>query len=124
MGELDLVQKVACADLLLGTFGVTPQALMTMQNKIHEGLAMRVPVINGDSPVMRDVLSQGETIYLCERENPASLADAIRTLQRDPELRAKIASQGYEFYQNHLSFRHLSVVLVSYLKEILEQEKS
>jgi glycosyltransferase involved in cell wall biosynthesis len=102
-----LVKRIDAADIILGTFGVTPQALLTMQNKIHEGLAMGKPIINGISPVMCRTLQHGKTIYLCERENPQSLADAILTLRDNVELREKIARQGYAFYLQHLSFDQL-----------------
>jgi glycosyltransferase involved in cell wall biosynthesis len=50
--KTELVQRMAQADVILGTFGTTPQSLMTVQNKIYEGLAMAKPVITGDSPAI------------------------------------------------------------------------
>ena len=111
MEETTLVQHIAKADICLGTFGSTPQSLLTMQNKIHEGMAMAKPVVNGDSPVMRNALQHGENIFLCERENPEALANAILTLRNQPELRSHIAHQGYKTYQANFSLdiigRHL-----------------
>jgi glycosyltransferase involved in cell wall biosynthesis len=114
----ELVQRAACADVILGTFGVTPQALMTMQHKIHEGLAMAKPVINGESPVISSTLQHGETIYLCQRQNPPALADAILTLRADQQLRLRLARQGYEFYQANLTFEIIGRKLAGYLEEL------
>lgn len=114
-----LIAEVGQSDLCLGTFGKTPQALMTMQNKIHECLAMAKPLINGDSPVMRALFEHGEQIYLCPREDPQALAQAIVALKGNRELRAKLARQGYSYYQEHLSFDRLSQQLLAYLKEIV-----
>jgi glycosyltransferase involved in cell wall biosynthesis len=114
----ELVQRAACVDVILGTFGVTPQALMTMQHKIHEGLAMAKPVINGESPVMSSTLQHGETIYLCERQNPRALADGILTLRDDKQLRLRLARQGHEFYQANLTFEIIGRKLAGYLEEL------
>jgi len=119
----ELVQRVACADVILGTFGITPQALMTMQHKIHEALAMAKPIINGESPVMRSTLQHGETIYLCERQNPRALADAILALRDDPRLRSQLSKQGYTFYQENLTLEQTGEKLTGFLEEIVAQKK-
>jgi glycosyltransferase involved in cell wall biosynthesis len=115
-----LVEHIARADAILGTFGNTPQANMTMQNKIHEGLAMAKAVINGDSPVMRQTLRHGEEIYLVPREDACSLADAIIALRIDPVLRDRIARQGHQYYQEHLSFDRIGMLLKKYLLQLRE----
>jgi glycosyltransferase involved in cell wall biosynthesis len=115
----DLVQHVADSDLNLGSFGSTPQALMTMQNKVHESLAMGKAMVNGDSPVMRALLEHGKQIYLCERENGESLAEAIRAVRSDPELRRRLEQGGYEYYQRYLSMQCLGEQLKGYLEEFL-----
>jgi glycosyltransferase involved in cell wall biosynthesis len=113
-----LTERINATDVILGTFGVTPQALITMQNKIHEGLALAKPIINGDSPVMRSTLQHGETIYLCERESPQSLVEAILFLRENEELRNKLSWQGHDFYCKHLSFEILGRQLKHYLYQI------
>jgi glycosyltransferase involved in cell wall biosynthesis len=96
--KTELVKRVAQADVCLGAFGTTPQSLMTVQNKIYEGLAMAKPVITGYSPAVRHMLTHGEQVYLCERENPIYLAEAIRVLKQDPTLRQSIAEKGHKLY--------------------------
>ncbi len=114
----ELIHKIAESNVILGTFGSTPQALLTMQNKIHEGLAMAKPVINGNSPTMQAILRHKEEIFLCERNDPQALADAIISLCEHPELSARIASQGYAFYQKNLKFDALCKQLCKIVQSI------
>ena len=93
-----LPRRIAEADVCLGVFGMTPQSLMTVQNKIYEALAMRRPLITGESPTVRTALTDGEHVLLCRRQDPRSLAEAILRLKGDPALRARLARQGYERY--------------------------
>lgn len=95
LDQATLVQRVACADVCLGAFGTTPQSLMTIQNKIYEGMAMGKPVITGDSSPVRKTLICDQEVCLCSRADGVSLAAAIRRLYHDPALRKQIASNGY-----------------------------
>jgi glycosyltransferase involved in cell wall biosynthesis len=98
MAQGELLQHVANADVCLGAFGTTPQSLMTIQNKIYEGLAMAKPVITGDGPAVRAALTHGEHVYLCPRADPAALAQAISTLCADPDLRRRLAENGHNLF--------------------------
>jgi glycosyltransferase involved in cell wall biosynthesis len=117
--KAELVKRVAQADVCLGAFGTTLQSLMTVQNKIYEGLAMAKPVITGDSPAVRKVLKHGEYIYLCERENPISLAEAIRILKQNPTLRQGIAEKGYKLYREKFTASALGLQFKCHLGELL-----
>ncbi len=99
MEKDQLKQRMSQADICLGAFGTTPQSLMTVQNKIYEAIAMGKPLISGDSPAIRQVFTQGENIYLCERANGRALAESILTLWKDRPLREKIAQKGYKLYK-------------------------
>lgn len=119
----ELIQHINQADICLGTFGVTPQALITVQNKVYEGIAMAKPVITGDSPAIRQAFLHGENIYLCERANPQSLAEAIHVLADDPDLRQKIADNGYTLFQQRFSIARLGAQFKRHLEEALEQRR-
>lgn len=114
-----LVARVARADVCLGAFGTTPQSLMTVHNKIYEGLAMAKPVITGDSPAVRQVLEHGEHVFLCKRVDAQSLADAVRVLRASPDLRARLAQRGHQLFCEQFDLQHNGQRFASHLRELV-----
>ncbi len=118
MEKSELVKQAQTADILLGTFGATPQSVITVHNKVYEGLAMSKAVITGDSPAVRQVMRHGEHIYLCKRENPQALAEAILELKENPSLRNRLSTQGYALYRERFTTQKLGSQLKQYLAEL------
>ena len=119
LSKEELMKRVSKADICLGVFGTTPQSLMTVQNKIYEGLAMARPVITGDAPAVRQALVHGEHVYLCERANPQALADAVRTLKADPDLRRRLAESGHRLYREKFDLQHNGARYAAHLRELV-----
>lgn len=71
---------IAESDVCLGIFGDTEKAKRVIPNKAFEILAMKRPLITGDSPAVREILINRKNALLCEMANPESLAEAIMTL--------------------------------------------
>lgn len=115
-----LLQHIARADLCLGAFGLTAQSLITVQNKIYEGLAMRKPVITGDGPAVRRVLEHGKHLYLCPRADPAALCSAIQSLKADPTWRTKLAQNGYELFRCKFTIEQTGRRFYQYLAELVK----
>ncbi len=113
-----LMDKLSTADILLGAFGQTKMSVMTIQNKIYEGLALAMPVVTGDSPAVRDYFEHRRNIYLCDRRNPRHLARAILTLKQDPELRNRLAMHGHELFLKNFSINKIGETLKSRLREL------
>lgn len=127
VGWLDkpaLLRQAAEADVCLGVFGTTPQSMMTVQNKIYEGLAMRKPVLSGDSPTVRRALTHGEHVYLCERANPQSLAQAVRALKAEPALRQSLAENGRRIFLEQFDLQHNGARFAAHLRELVERRRS
>ncbi len=114
-----LTQHIARSDLVLGAFGTTQQLLLTNNNKIYEGFAMRKAVVSARTPALPEVLRHGEHLYLCERGDPASLAEAIRKLQSDRELRLRLAENGYRVFCEHFSVAQIGKHTAAHLNELL-----
>lgn len=94
---------IARADLCLGIFGDTIKAKRVIPNKAFEILAMKKPLITGDSPAAREVLTNNRNAVLCEMANPEDLADKVLLLRDNIDLRNKIAEKGYRLYKDHFT---------------------
>jgi len=115
----ELPSRAAAADVCLGAFGTTPQSIMTIQNKIYEGLAMRRPLLTGDSPTVRAALVHGRHAYLVPRDEPQALAEAVLALKRDPALRDRLAQEGYSLYQQRYTPTALGARMLAHLQEVV-----
>ena len=119
MEKHQLIGRINQADVCMGAFGVTPQSLMTVQNKIYETIAMAKPLISGDSPAVRQAFTHGEHIYLCERTSGRAIADAILDLSTDDTLREKIAQNGYKLYKEKYDLLNNGKLFASHLSEVI-----
>ncbi|MEJ5310790.1 MAG: glycosyltransferase family 4 protein [Anaerolineae bacterium] len=120
----ELPAYLADADVCLGAFGDTPQSLMTIQNKVYEGLAMGKPVISGDSPTVRATFTHGEHLYLCPRGDPQALANAILMLYRDPVLTRRLAEAGKQRFQEEFTVQCTGAMFRKHLEEIVLRKTS
>ena len=117
----ELARHLLSADVCLGVFGATQQALYTVPNKIWEGLAMRKAVITGDTPATRDLLTHGQHLYLCEPANPYALAEAILELYEDLALRERLAGQGYEHWRAGFTMKSTGRRFRQHLIEVVRE---
>ena len=61
-----------------------------------EAAACGRPIVTTDTPGCREVVEHGQHGLLVPPRAPAALADALRTLARDPELRLEMGRRGRE----------------------------
>ena len=119
--KTELPRLVAQADVCLGVFGTTTQSMITVHNKIKEGMAMAKPVITGDSPTVRAALTHGEHVWLCRRDDPQSLAESAIRLYRDPDLCKRLSRNGERLIQERYTLQETGRQTKSYLMELLDQ---
>lgn len=84
-----LPERIAAADVFLGIFGDTSKAARVIPNKVFQGMAMGAGIVTRDSPAIRRVLRDGDSVLLVPPADPTALAGAILRL-RDPALRANL----------------------------------
>jgi glycosyltransferase involved in cell wall biosynthesis len=114
-----IAEHIIPADVCLGAFGDSPKARRVVPIKVFVALAMGKPVITGDSPAAREVLSHGTDAILCQMANPQALAQAILFLKRNRSLREKIAEEGYLSFQSKFSSQVIGATVKDYLTEVI-----
>ncbi len=96
-------QYIAQASVCLGIFGDTEKTQIVIPHKAYEALAMGKPLITADTPAARELLTHRENAFLCNPADPKSLAEAIKTLYDDEQLRKQIAENGYKLFKEKCS---------------------
>lgn len=104
--------------LLGGPFGTNEKAGLVIPNKVYESLAMGKPVVVGDSPAIRELLTDKKNCYFVKRGNPKEIALAIRALFDDNRLRNSIARNGRVLFMGKLTTNKIGATL----KDILTND--
>jgi glycosyltransferase involved in cell wall biosynthesis len=104
----ELPDHIQRADICLGIFGTTHKAQRGIPIKVYESLAMKKPVIMGDSPAAREVFTHKVNAILCEMGNPKAIAESILLLKNDKKLRKDIAEAGFRLYQDLFSSKQIA----------------
>ncbi|MEE3233054.1 MAG: glycosyltransferase [Candidatus Latescibacterota bacterium] len=98
-----LTQAMADADVCLGVFGTTPKASRVIPYKIFGALSLGRPIITRDSPAIRELLVDGESVLLCPPGDGSALAKCIERFRNDRELCFRIGEEGKKCYEREAS---------------------
>jgi glycosyltransferase involved in cell wall biosynthesis len=116
-----LPEKMARAHVCLGIFSTGGKAGRVIPNKVFQGLAVGMPVITGDTPASRELLTDGRDAVLVPVGRPEDLARSIRSLKEDAGRREQIAQEGRALFHRRCSRevlgRQLKSLCISVLKE-------
>jgi glycosyltransferase involved in cell wall biosynthesis len=107
------------ATICLGIFGDTEKAQLVIPIKVYEALAMGKPVITSDTPAIRELLTHGNDAFLCHAADSDHLAQAIRTLLTDENLRNKIAANGHRTFLDKCTPEKIGRDIATLCEEIL-----
>lgn len=119
----DLADQMASSDLVLGMFGDTDKAMHCSAFKIVEGMAMKKPVLTGDTPALRELIQDKETGLFCRMADAKDLADKIIELKNNNELMKKIAENGYQFYLDNLTPKKTAGELIKVLNKLINNQE-
>ena len=112
-----LIEYISKSDVCLGVFSSGQKADITIQNKIFESMASKKPIITVKTTALRELLNDGQGVLLCEKNNPEDLAAKILMLKNNPELKNKIAEEGYKLFLEKLTPKKIGQDLVKIVAE-------
>ncbi|MDZ7338626.1 MAG: glycosyltransferase [candidate division KSB1 bacterium] len=120
----ELATYMSRADVCLGIFGDNERVSRVVTNKVIEAIAVGKPLISSRNAPIQELLVDGESVLLCERANPESLAQAILRLKRDPGLRHKIAQGGHKVFLEHCTCHLLGKQLKAIASELVHDRSA
>ncbi|MGQ9475218.1 MAG: glycosyltransferase [Actinomycetota bacterium] len=115
--ESELPDLIASSDICLGGhFSLQPKADRVIPGKIFQFMAVRKPVIAGDSRANRELLEPERHALLVPRGEPLALAEAVYALAGDEGKRKELAENAYRLFIQKCSSAALSVELMAALE--------
>ncbi len=112
------------AGCALGIFGTSDKASRVIPNKAFQALATATPLITAATDGARELLADGRDALLVPPGDSEALAQAIRRLASDPNLRSEIASRGRATYEMHASEAVLGLRWRALLETLVGGERS
>ena len=114
----ELPNYINKADICLGGFGDTRKANMVSMNKLFEYMACGKAIINGDSPAVREILTDGETAIFCVRASAQDLANKIIMLKNDRSLLERISVNARKLFEDKYTPRIIVKKLIEDLSNV------
>ncbi|MFQ6083028.1 MAG: glycosyltransferase [Candidatus Aminicenantia bacterium] len=108
---------IARADICLGIFGQEEKANRVVPNKIFQALAMRKPVITGDTEAIKEFFEHKKHLFLCRAGDASSLASAILELRNNKSLQESIAHNGHCLIQEKFTTIYIGKKVKTIIKE-------
>lgn len=108
---------IAQTDVYLGgPFGESGKAQRVIPNKVFEALAMKKPVIVGDSDAIKELLTDRKDCYIVKHANAKDIAQSVKLLSGNKELRERIGQNGFTLFRKCLTLNHIGKEFISILR--------
>lgn len=99
-----IAEEISRADICLGIFGAGDKAQRVCPFKLYAYASMGRAVVTGDTLWLREVSQSPHEVFTSVPVNDAAaLAAKIAQLANEPQLRAELAANSRQYYENHLS---------------------
>jgi glycosyltransferase involved in cell wall biosynthesis len=103
---------------------VNPSLSEAFGNSIVEGMATETPVIGARVGGMTNIIEMDKTGLLVDPGNVSSLAEALRKLLSNPELRTSMGKAGRQRVLDHFSWNRVANSLLDRYRQLCEPQAS
>lgn len=115
-GKLGIFLQKKC-DLVLGNFGDSAKAKNVIVNKIIDGVAMKAPILTGESTAPLEFFSENEIFYT--QNDPTAIANSINSIARiKKEEIEKRVGRSYEIFKKHFAIEAYNEKLGLFLDKL------
>jgi len=93
-----------------------------ISNAVLEAMACGLPVVTTDCGGMRDAVADGVEGFVVPVRDPAAMAEALRKLAADPELRAIMGQRARERILGEFTLEQQTQQFLALYRDVLEQQ--
>lgn len=104
----------------LGQFGDNERVQRTIPYRAFESLALGLPYLTGEATGAKELLTDELNCLFTKLADPDDIAQKILKLKNNPELRKKIAKNGYELYKEKLNPKAIGKQLLDIINRIYQ----
>ncbi|MEK7217653.1 MAG: glycosyltransferase [Patescibacteria group bacterium] len=105
------------ADVCLGGFSNSQKARMVSMNKLFEYMACGKAIITGDSPSLKEILIDGESVIFSKREDPEDISFNILRLKKDEVLRKKLGDSARDLFNKKYTPKIIAEELIGNIQK-------
>lgn len=105
----EMVRYARSAGVVLGPVGDNPQTEFTVGTKVAEAAYLGSAIVVADQPGTNEVFTHRQGAWLVEPGDPDALAEGVRTILSDDDLRETLEAGATEAYQRHFSSERAAI---------------
>ena len=87
-----------------------------------EAMQYRLPIVSTDVGAIPDIVTDGVNGFVCPQRDVQALAEALRKLIREPQMRVAMGQRGYELYRERMTLEVFEMRFTQALRSILNSQ--
>jgi glycosyltransferase involved in cell wall biosynthesis len=119
-----MAEALAAADACIAILKPLEEYKTTYPNKVFDYMAAGRPVVLAIDGVIREVVEAAGGGFFAKPGNPKALAEAIRTLARDPVKSREMGLAGRKYLEDHFSRENMAEKLLLLLEGMRSRDRS